>query len=345
MNVLIIDDQQPNVMLLSVLVKRLGGIATHEFFDALLALEWCKNNDPDLVLIDYMMPNMDGIEFVTKFRTLPGKVNIPIVMITADSDIEVRHKALEATANDFLNKPINSTELSTRVKNMLALRKAQLQLSNKAAWLAEEVKKATEQILKTEREVILRLARAAEYKDPETGTHIQRMSQYAGHIAKNLGLSKEEQQLIVAAAPMHDIGKIGIPDNVLLKPGRLDSEELKVIYQHPTYGKQMLTGSSSKLIQAAEVIAYSHHEKFDGSGYPQGLAGNDIPLYGRIVALADVFDALSSARPYKVAWEIDRTISFIKEQSGKHFDPKCVDAFFENWENVLAIKEHFIDEL
>jgi len=345
LNVLIIDDQQPNVMLLSVLVKRLGGIATQEFFDALLALEWCKNNDPDLVLIDYMMPNMDGIEFIQKFRTLPGKVNIPVVMITADSDIEVRHKALEATANDFLNKPINSTELTTRVKNMLALRKAQLQLSNKAAWLAEEVKKATEQIIKTEREVIIRLARAAEYKDPETGTHIQRMSQYSGHIAKNLGLSEEEQQLIIDAAPMHDIGKIGIPDSVLLKPGRLDPEELKVIYQHPTYGKQMLTGSSSKLLQAAEVIAYSHHEKFDGSGYPQGLAGNDIPIYGRIVALADVFDALSSARPYKVAWEIDKTIAFIKEQSGKHFDPKCVDAFFENWENVLAIKEHFVDEL
>jgi putative two-component system response regulator len=345
LNVLIIDDQQPNVMLLSVLVKRLGGITTQDFFDALLALEWCKNNDPDLVLIDYMMPNMDGIEFIQKFRTLPGKINIPVVMITADSDIEVRHKALEATANDFLNKPINSTELTTRVKNMLALRKAQLQLSNKAAWLAEEVKKATEQIIKTEREVIIRLARAAEYKDPETGTHIQRMSQYAGHIAKNLGLSEEEQQLIIDAAPMHDIGKIGIPDNVLLKPGRLDADELKVIYQHPTYGKQMLTGSSSKLLQAAEVIAYSHHEKFDGTGYPQGLAGNDIPIYGRIVALADVFDALSSARPYKVAWEIDKTIAFIKEQSGKHFDPKCVDAFFENWENVLAIKKHFIDEL
>jgi response regulator RpfG family c-di-GMP phosphodiesterase len=345
LKVLIIDDQQPNVMLLSVLVKRLGGIDTQDFFDALLALEWCKNNDPDLVLIDYMMPNMDGIEFIQKFRTLPGKVNIPVVMITADSDIEVRHKALEATANDFLNKPINSTELTTRVKNMLALRKAQLQLSNKAAWLAEEVKKATEQIIKTEREVIIRLARAAEYKDPETGTHIQRMSQYAGHIAKNLGLSEEEQQLIIDAAPMHDIGKIGIPDSVLLKPGRLDADELKVIYQHPTYGKQMLTGSSSKLLQAAEVIAYSHHEKFDGSGYPQGLAGNDIPIYGRIVALADVFDALSSARPYKVAWEIDKTIAFIKEQSGKHFDPKCVDAFFENWENVLSIKEHFIDEI
>jgi putative two-component system response regulator len=331
-------------MLLSVLVKRLGDIVTYEFNDPMLALDWCQLNNPDLVLVDYMMPNLDGIQFIKAFRTLSSKANIPVLMITADSDIEVRHKALEATANDFLNKPIDSVELSARVKNMLALRKAQLQLSNKAAWLGDEVKKATAQILKTEREVIFRLARAAEYKDPETGAHIKRMSLYAGHIAKNLGLSEDEQQLIIDAAPMHDIGKIGIPDNVLLKPGVLDAEERKVIFQHPWFGKQMLAGSSSKLLQAAEVIAFSHHEKFDGSGYPQGLAGSDIPLYGRIVALADVFDALTSARPYKEAWTIEKTISFIKEQSSVHFDPACVDAFFKNWENVLEIKEKHEDE-
>jgi len=344
MKVLILDDHQPNVMLLSLLINKMKDITSIEFNSSFDALEWCKTEEPDLILVDYMMPEMDGIEFIKQFRALKGRAMVPVVMITAHTESAIRYQALEATANDFLNKPIDSAELSARVKNMLALRKAQIQLSNRAAWLAEEVKKATAQILKGEREVVYRLSRAAEYRDPETGAHILRMSHYAGLIAKNLGLSEDEQALIIDAAPMHDIGKIGIPDNVLLKPGRLDPDEFNIIKQHPEFGRQMLTGSSSRLLQTAEIIAYCHHEKFDGSGYPRGLTGEEIPLYGRIVSLADVFDALTSARPYKPAWPLEKAVDFIHAGTGSHFDPKCVEAFFKDWDQVLEIHHNYKDE-
>ena len=343
MQILIIDDHATNIILLSVILNKLENVTTVEFSNPLEALAWCKENQPDLILIDFMMPDMDGIQFIKAFREIENTASIPIIIVTAHYETEIRHQALLASANDFLNKPIDVIELTARVKNLLNLRDAQKKLSNQADWLKNEVRLATDQIKHTEQEVIYRLSRAAEYRDPETGFHILRMANYAGHIAKNLGLSIEDQQLIINASPMHDIGKIGIPDNILLKPGKLSSYEFEIMKQHPMFGKKMLEGSKSELIKAGEVIAYSHHEKFDGSGYPLGLQGTQIPLFGRICALADVFDALTSERPYKAAWSIEKAIELIREGSGKHFDPECVEAFFMNWQDVIEIKHKYTD--
>jgi len=343
-NVLIIDDNKTNLTLLSFLVKRVDDAKPIEFTDPLPALVWCENNDPDLVLVDYMMPEMDGLQFIQRFRKLRGKANIPIIMVTADIESHVRHSALELSANDFLTKPLDKVELIARVRNMLALRKNQLQLSNRADWLAAEVKKATQEIQARERELIYRLSRAAEFRDPETGAHLLRMANYARHIARNLGLPESEQELIQDAAPLHDIGKMGTPDHILLKPDTLNEDERQIMCRHAEIGAEILKGSASALLQAAAIIAITHHEKYDGSGYPYGLKGEEIPLHGRIIAIADVFDALTSERPYKPDWGMDRAVAYLRDNCGSHFDPLCIDAFFKEWENVLAIRAQYQDD-
>jgi putative nucleotidyltransferase with HDIG domain len=343
-NVLIVDDNKTNVTLLSFLVKRVDDATPIEFTDPLPALAWCEGNDPDLVLVDYMMPEMNGLQFIQRFRSMRGKTSIPIIMVTAVTENDVRHGALELSANDFLTKPVDKIELIARVRNMLALRKSQLQLSNRADWLAAEVKKATLEIQARERELIYRLSRAAEFRDPETGAHLLRMANYARHIAKNLGLSESEQGLILDAAPLHDIGKMGTPDHILLKPDKLNEEEKNIMRRHAEIGAEILKGSTSALLQTAAIIAITHHEKYDGSGYPYGLKGEGIPLHGRIIAIADVFDALTSERPYKPDWGLERAIAYVRNNTGSHFDPVCVDAFFKEWENVLAIRAQYQDD-
>jgi putative two-component system response regulator len=239
---------------------------------------------------------------------------------------------------------VDKTELAARVRNLLALRASRRQLANRAEWLAEEVKKATVEIVAREKEAILRLSRAAEYRDPETGMHLLRMSNYTCLIARQLGLAPAEQELLLQAAPMHDIGKVGTPDHILLKPGRLTPEEFEIMKQHATIGYEILRDSASPLLQCAAKLALAHHEKFDGSGYPQGLAGESIPLYGRIVAVADVFDALTSERPYKKAWALDDAVDFLKTNAGSHFDPACVDGFLAAWPQALEIRTRYRDE-
>jgi len=216
-------------------------------------------------------------------------------------------------------------------------------LTDKAAWLQEEVAKATRHIIERERETIERLAMTAEFRDPETGAHILRMAAFSRLIARNLGLPEAEQERILVAAPMHDVGKVGIPDSILLKPARLSPEEFQVMEQHTLIGHGILDRSISHYLQTAAEIALCHHEKYDGSGYPRGLAGGNIPLFGRIVAVADVFDALTSVRPYKPAWELERATALIREHSGTHFDPSCVDAFFASWDEVLTIRQQHVD--
>jgi len=344
MKIVIIDDAQFNITLLQHLIRKLPDSEAISFTEPVQALAWCREHEPDLVIVDYMMPEMDGIVFSKQFRNIPGYADIPLLMVTANHESSVRIAALASGVTDFLNKPLDNAEFLARAKNMLALRKSYKQLSDHAAWLADEVRKATAEIVAREQETIFCLARAAEYRDPETGSHIHRMAHYSKHIAARLGLSAEQQNLLLEAAPMHDIGKVGTPDLILLKPGRLTVEEFAIMKQHAVIGFEVLDASNSHLLKVAAEIAHAHHEKFDGSGYPRGLAGEDIPLFARIVAVADVFDALTSARPYKKAWEIEAARQLLRDSAGTHFDPVCVAAFFTEWDEVLKIKHKFVDE-
>ena len=341
--VLIVDDNATNLTLFRHLLKKLDDIYSECFADPIEAIEWCKMNEPDLVLLDYMMPAMNGLEFIQQFRAMDGYKDIPLVMVTADTESNVRQRALEMGAHDFLNKPIDKMELLARVKNLLMLRETQLALADRAAWLAIEIKKATAELRAREKEMVIRLSRAAEHRDPETGQHLLRMANYSRLIARELGLSEAEQELILEAAPMHDIGKVATPDAILLKQGKLTDNEFSIMKQHAATGYSILSGSDSLLIRTAATMALSHHEKFDGSGYPKNLKGEEIPLFGRIVAVADVFDALTSSRPYKKAWKLEDAVQFLKDQSARHFDPKCVSAFLNVWENVLTIHAQYQD--
>ena len=341
----IVDDSEINLTLLSALVKKLDACEPQLFSESLNGLAWCSENAPDLVIVDYMMPGLDGLQFISRLRGVPGREDVPILMITANDDKDVRYEALEKGATDFLTKPVDRIEFSARVRNMLNLASSRKKLADKAAWLAEEVDRATAAVHLREQELLFRMSRAAEFRDPETGAHIQRMANYSCLIAQQLGLSNEEQTLILLAAPMHDVGKIGIPDQILLKPGKLTAEEFATMKTHTTIGFELLKDSDSTILQAAATIAVSHHEKFDGSGYPCGQAGAAIPLFGRIVAVADVFDALTSERPYKKAWSLDQAAAFLHEGRGRHFDPDCLDAFMARWADAMSVHSRFRDEV
>lgn len=342
--VLIVDDTEINLILFGALVKKLGDCQSKSFSDAPQGLAWAQSNDFDLAIVDYMMPELDGIKFIQLLRQTPGKESLPILMITANDQKPVRYRALDAGATDFLTKPVDQIEFLARATNMLALSDVRKKLADRAAWLAKEVRKATSEIVERERETVFRLSKAAEYRDPDTGAHILRMARYSELIARGLGLSVVEQELLLESAPMHDIGKVGIADDILLKPGRLGSEEFEIMKRHSVIGHDILKGSHSKTLQTGAEIALSHHEKFDGTGYPKGLAGHDIPIFSRIVAVADVFDALTSERPYKKAWPLEQATQHIKALAGTHFDPACVAAFFEHWDAVLEIRQRFADE-
>jgi response regulator RpfG family c-di-GMP phosphodiesterase len=342
MKVVIVDDTHINLVLMSRLIEKLDDVTTVGFQSARAALDWCLANPYDLLILDYMMPDLNGLDFIER---LGGDVRErpPVLMVTASQDVEIRHRALENGANDFLIKPIDKVEFLARTRNMLALRHATVALQNRASWLAGEVGKATAELRAREQETILLLCRASEYRDPETGAHIQRMAHYSCLIAAELGLSNEEQEFILNAAPMHDIGKVGTPDHILLKPARLDAAEMVTMRQHAEIGYHILKSSKARMLQLAAEIAYSHHERYDGSGYPQGLQGDAIPLVGRIVAVADVFDALTSVRPYKKAWSLEDAQAYLIDNRNTHFDPKCVDALMRRWPAVLEIRERFRD--
>jgi response regulator RpfG family c-di-GMP phosphodiesterase len=344
MAILIVDDNRTNLILQAALAEAASTLPVVCMDDPIEALYWCESNTPDLVLVDYRMPHVSGTEFIALFRAIPGQAEIPIIMITTENQHSVREQALSLGATEFLARPVDSVEFRLRVRNLLALRQAQVLLADRAKLLQHEVRLATEAVLGRERELIMRLARAAEFRDPETGAHIVRMARYAALIARQLALSVQFQTMLLEAAPMHDVGKLATPDHILLKPGRLDPEEMAIMRRHAEHGADILAGSSSPLIQMAEQIARAHHEKFDGSGYPSGLRGEAIPLAARIVAVADVFDALTSQRPYKQPWSVDDARTFMLEQRGKHFCPRCVDAFFFCWDEVLTIRDDLPDQ-
>lgn len=343
-HVLIVDDTEINLILFGALVKKLDNCIPHTFSDPVLALQWAQDHEMDLVIVDYMMPQLDGLEFIRRLREMPARDAVPVLMITANDQKPIRYRALDSGASDFLTKPVDKVEFLARSKNMLTLSEARKALASRADWLAQEVRKATAEVVARERETVVRLSKAAEFRDPETGGHILRMAHFSKLIAAGMGLSVDEQELLLEAAPMHDIGKVGIADRILLKPGRLDPEEFEIMKQHATLGYELLKGSSSRVLQAGAAIALGHHEKFDGSGYPAGIAGQDIPIFSRIVAVADVFDALTSERPYKKAWTLEAAVDFLVAGSGSHFDPDCVKAFLNAWDAVLDIRNRFQED-
>lgn len=326
MSVLIVDDVETNLALLSSLLASTCGRPIVTELCPLQALELAAAEPFDLVLVDYMMPELDGIGFIRQTRLLPGYAETPIIMVTTTDQRDVRLEALDAGATDFVTKPIDPPELKGRVRNLLRLSDAQRRLAGHAAELRREVDAATAELARREEEIIFRLARAAEYRDPETGRHIARMASLSAAIARTIGQPEEYCREIYLAAPMHDVGKIGVSDTILLKPGLLTQEERDAMQHHAVFGKEILSGSQSRLIQLAADIALTHHEKWDGSGYPNRLAGDAIPLAGRIAAVADVYDALTSERPYKAAWSHERAMAHIQAEAGRHFDPACVAA-------------------
>lgn len=344
MKIVIVDDTPLNLTLMQALVSKVEDCTAISFGNPAEGLEWCQQNDPDLLIVDYMMPGLDGIEFIRRLRADRQGEDLPILMVTADHEKQTRYDALQCGATDFLNKPIDRHEFQPRVRNMLALRKAHLATRERAQTLAAEVQRATAEIHTRERETVARLARAAEFRDPETGAHIQRMAHYSALIGRRLGLEPFYTEALLQAAPMHDVGKMGIPDHILLKPGRLTPDEFEIMKRHPQIGYDILKDSASPVLQLAASIALHHHEKFNGSGYPLGLRGKAIPLEGRIVAVADVFDALTSARAYKKAWPLEQATDLLREGRGAHFDPDCANALLNGWDEVLQIRERFQDE-
>jgi two-component system response regulator RpfG len=274
-----------------------------------------------------MMPEMNGIELAKRLRALPGYEHVPIMMVTAHDDRKVRYDALDAGVTDFLTKPVDARECMARCRNLLTLRRQQLALEDKRRLLEGMVEEATREVRDREKETLMRLARAGEFRDQETGYHLARMARYSRLIADTIGLEREEAETIELAAPLHDIGKIGIPDQILLKQDRLDGAEWDIMRSHPLIGHEILKGSASKYVRMGSLIALGHHEKYDGSGYPNGLVSDHIALSARIVAVADVYDALTSVRPYKKAWTADEAFEFLQRERGRHFDPQLVDAF------------------
>lgn len=345
--ILVVDDEDRNLRLMDLLLTSFG-------YDVLTAsngeeaLEKVHDIPPDVILLDIMMPRMDGFEVARQLKKDEETKTIPIVMVTALNEVEDRVKALEAGADDFLNKPVDRTELRARVQSLVKVKAYNDHMRNYQKELEAEVAKRTIQLrqaFKKLREVslesICHLCRAAEYRDENTGDHIKRMSYYASAVARKMGLNKQTVENLLYTVPMHDAGKIGIPDHILLKPGELNDKEWEIMKQHTIIGAKILAGSDAKFIKLAQTIALSHHEKWDGSGYPKGLKGLKIPLVGRIAAIADVFDALTSRRPYRMKpFSVEEAFEYIKKERERHFDPRVVDAFFAAKDEILSIKEN-----
>jgi putative two-component system response regulator len=292
---------------------------------------------PDMILLDVMMPGLDGYEVCRRLKENPSTADIPVIFITAQHEIKDEQLGFELGAVDYISKPISPPIVQARVQTHLAMYDQNRELERR-------VTERTFELNETRLKVVQKLGRAGEYKDNETGMHAVRMSHYARLMAEALGYSDKWSDLVFNAAPMHDIGKIGIPDKILLKPGKLDAEEWEEMKRHAQYGAEIIGDEDNDLLRMAAEVAITHHEKWDGSGYPNGLKGKDIPLTGRIVAIADVFDALTSARPYKKAWSVEDAVNLIREETGLHFDPELVPIFERILPEVLVIKAQYLDE-
>ncbi len=333
--ILVVDDISENIALLSNVLSKSYRVKAAN--NGAKALKIAFSTIPDLILLDIMMPEMDGIEVCRQLKADPRTRSVPVIFVTAMGEVEDETRGFQAGAVDYITKPISPPIVLARVQTHL-----QLYDQNRA--LEDIVRKRTAELDNSRLEIIHRLGLAAEYRDNETGTHVIRMSYYCRVLAKSIGMNDMDADLILQSTPMHDVGKIGIPDSILLKPGRLDPEERKIMEKHAEFGAQIIGDHDNPLLKMASLAALTHHEKWDGSGYPRGLAGEDIPLIGRIVAIADVFDALTSKRPYKEAWPVEKALDLIRKESGAHFDPGLVESFMDNLDAILEVKNQHPEE-
>ena len=325
--ILVADDAPLNLELVQAMLAGSGYRNVETTTESAAVADLCAGSDFDLLLIDLHMPSPNGIEVLRDLRGRPGSRWMPVVVLTADISPAIKREALSAGASDFLTKPFDRAELQLRIDNLLRSRFLQRELETRNDSLEEAVRVRTSELEEARLETLRRLAAVAEFRDDETGSHVQRVGATSGQIARELGVDGEEAESIALAATLHDLGKVGIPDALLLKPGRFTPQEYESMKVHVGLGARMLRGSTSRVLQLAEEIATSHHERWDGSGYPLGLAGREIPLTGRIVAVADVFDALTHDRPYKPAWAVPEAVAEVRRCAGTAFDPAVVEAF------------------
>lgn len=350
-NILVVDDEADNLLILSEQLRDAWYQAVTTLSDPFKALTCLEKETFDLVLLDIIMPKIDGFSVMAHMQKLGQEKSCPVLVLTARQDETTRLRALNEGARDFLSKPFSEKELLCRVRNLLDMHLAQKHLRTLNLQLDAAVKNRTiqleernRQLLQSQLEILDRLALASEFRDNETGLHVVRMSRYAQSIGQELGLSEEEATRLLHSAPMHDVGKIGIPDHILLKPGKLNPEAWEIMTRHPVIGARILANGTSPVLESSRVIALTHHERWDGKGYPHGLQGHQIPLFGRITAVADVFDALTSVRPYKPAWPVERAVSVIQEGRGTQFETCIVDAFVAVLPKILVIKDHHQEE-
>ncbi len=336
---LILDDDEINNVLMTQAMRGIADCEPSTFIDPQEALSFISAHAREIGIAttDYEMPGMDGIAFIKAARQIDGFAHVPVVMVTSMDQRALRRDALAAGATDFLGKPFDPIEVKARVTNLLAVSRAHRAEAERAACLKREIAAATQVIEEREREIITLLMKAAEHRDTDTGDHIARVSAYVALIAEALGdFDTAGVRRLALASTMHDVGKIGVPDAILLKEGLLTPEERREMERHADRGRRILEGSRSDVVRLACELACTHHERWDGTGYPRGLKGEEIPLSGRIVAVADVFDALTSERPYKKAWSLEEARGFLVQNAGTHFDPRCVLAFLSRWADVLS---------
>jgi putative two-component system response regulator len=333
--VLIIDDTPDNIDVIAGILRpsyRLKAALNGERGLAIAAAAPI----PDIILLDLMMPDMDGYEVLRRLQSNPVTKSIPVIIISALAEQEDEYRGLELGAVDYITKPVSPRIVEARVRTHLALHRQSRELERK-------VHERTEELHRTRLEVIRRLGRAAEFRDNETGFHVIRMSHHSRQLALAANTGEDWADLLFNAAPMHDVGKIGIPDRILLKPGKLDPDEWEIMKTHSAIGAEIIGKDQSDLMRLSRLIAHHHHEKWDGSGYPEGLQGENIPLAARIVAVADVFDALTSERPYKRPWSVEEATQFIEKERGRHFDPNLVDLFRDILPDMLKIMDMYRD--
>ncbi len=326
MNVLFVDDNETTLFIYRGIASQLPGCTAVCYTSSAEALEWCRKNEPEVVVVDYNMPAPNGLEFIRLFRAMPGRRRVPLIMITSAADKALRQEALALGANDFLIKPVDIVECLARLRNMLRLSESVKRLGDRPERRLRSADDTTVSVMDYQ-ETIHKLSRVAEFRDPAARTHLLHVAHYCKALSAAIGMPVAEQELIFMAAPMHDIGKVSIPSSILIIRGRLEPDEFEVTKQHTSAGYEILTGSASAMLQTAAEIALTHHEKYDGAGYPRGLRGDQIPLAGRICAVVDAFDAMTSARSYRLTRSAEQAKAELRSRAGLHFDPRLVEAF------------------